>query len=107
VIPWRELDRAVVPEGEAPLVPAQRGSEFVIRLDARALMGSQAHGSEEVLAEIVCGRIAHRPGARVRLLDATIMSAVAVTSNTTPVMSQPRTAGLLRRERCTFMVPIA
>jgi spermidine synthase len=65
VIPWRELDRAVVPEGEAPLVLVQRGSEFVIRLGARALMGSQAHGSEEALAEIVCGRIAHRPGARV------------------------------------------
>ena len=65
MIPWRELDRAEIPGGEVPLLLMQRGEEFVIRLGSIALMGSEAHGSEEVLAERACERIAHRPGARV------------------------------------------
>lgn len=66
MIPWRELDRAEIPESSVPLLLMQRGSEFVIRLGSLALMGSEAHGSEEVLAEQVCARIAHR--LRVRAL---------------------------------------
>lgn len=65
MIPWREIDRVAVPQGGAPLVLSQRGSEFVIRLGSLALMSSAAHGSEEVLAEMVCDRIASRSGARV------------------------------------------
>lgn len=65
LIPWRELDRAEVPGGGAPLVLAQRGSEYVIRSGAVALMASGAHGSEEALAEAVCERLEGRPRARV------------------------------------------
>ncbi len=65
MIPWRELARVDVPEGTAPLVLSQRGSEFMIRLGSLALMGSHAHGSEEALAELACDSIADRPRARV------------------------------------------
>ncbi len=65
MIPWRELDRAEVPGGGAPLLLMQRGPEFVIRLGTLALMGSDAHGSEEALADSVCGRLSSRRDTRV------------------------------------------
>lgn len=65
MIPWRELDRAEIPESSVPLLLMQRGSEFVIRLGSIALMGSEAHGSEEALADQVCERVSSRAGARV------------------------------------------
>jgi spermidine synthase len=65
MIPWQEIDRATVPAQAAPLVLWRHGDEFVIRIGTLALMSSATHGSEEVLAEIACRRIAGRAGARV------------------------------------------
>lgn len=65
MIPWEELGRAGIPAAADPLVLARRGTEFVIRIGAKALMSSAAHGSEEALAELACARIADRPRASV------------------------------------------
>ena len=65
MIPWQELGRASVPGEDAPLILAQRGTEFAIRIGATALMSSRAHGSEEVLAELACHGLADRADARV------------------------------------------
>lgn len=65
MLPWEELGRAEVPGQRDPLVLARRGREFVIRVGSRALMSSDAHGSEEVLAERACGIVATRASARV------------------------------------------
>lgn len=54
-----------MPGSDSPLVLSQRGTEYVIRSGTVALMSSTAHGSEEVLAELACDRIASRAGARV------------------------------------------
>ena len=65
MIPWKELGRAEVPGEDQPLILAQRGTEFAIRIGSVALMSSLAHGSEEALAELACTHIADRPKARV------------------------------------------
>ncbi len=65
MIPWRELGRATVPGETAPLVLSQREDEFVIRIGRHALMSSRAHGTEEMLAELACERVAGRADARV------------------------------------------
>ena len=60
MLPWRECGRADIPGESAPLVLRQRGHEFVIRVGGVALMSSEAHGSEEALAETACRAIADR-----------------------------------------------
>ena len=65
MIPWREVGRATVAGEDAPLVLLQHDREFVIRIGPHALMGSAAHGSEEVLAEIALAPLAARGSARV------------------------------------------
>jgi len=63
VIPWRELGRARVGDGE--LVLARRGDEFAIRLRGAELMNSRSHRSEEELARLGCAGLAKVAGARV------------------------------------------
>lgn len=65
MIPWQQLGTAAVPGEAVPLTLFQGGKEFVIRLGPLALMSSTVHGSEEVLAELACARIARRADARV------------------------------------------
>lgn len=65
MIPAREIGRATVPGTDEPLVLLQRGTDFEIRIGAALLMTSRTHGSEELLAERTCARIAKRPEARV------------------------------------------
>lgn len=65
MIPWKTIGSAGVPQEARPLVLLQRGTEFAIRLGPLALMSSLDHGSEEVLAELVCARLAGRARARV------------------------------------------
>ncbi len=65
MIPWRELGRATVPGQTAPLVLAQRDAEFVIRIGPDILMSSRSRGTEEILAELACARIADRAAARI------------------------------------------
>lgn len=55
----------MLPEGDAPLILSQRGTEFAIRIGATALMSSLAHGSEEMLAELACVGLADHADARV------------------------------------------
>jgi spermidine synthase len=52
VIPWKQLGRATLPDGE--LVLAQRGDEFVLRMRGAELMNSRMHQSEELLATLGC-----------------------------------------------------
>ncbi len=67
MIPWKLLDRAPVPGGEGELMLYQRGEEFSIRVTGHGeLMNSRAHGSEDMLAQLACARLAGR--ARPRLL---------------------------------------
>ena len=63
MIPWRELGRARVGDGE--LVLARRGDEFAIRLRGAELMNSRNHRSEEELARLGCAGLARIGGARV------------------------------------------
>jgi spermidine synthase len=65
MIPWEQLASAPVPGESQPLLLLRRGGEFVIRIGARALMSSSAHGSEEALAELACAPLAARADARV------------------------------------------
>ena len=50
MMPWRELHRASVPGEPVPLVLAQRGTEFAIRVGGVALMGSRARIADEAQA---------------------------------------------------------
>ena len=63
MVPWRELGRAKVGDGE--LVLARRGDEFAIRLRGAELMNSRQHASEEALATLGCAGLAKVAGARV------------------------------------------
>jgi len=60
MIPWEFLDSAPIPGSRDELSLLRRGTEFSIRVDNDELMNSRAHGSEEALARIACGRIATR-----------------------------------------------
>ncbi len=53
---WLLIDRSTTPDGEAVIELIQKGQEFVICVDGRELMGSYAHQSEDVLAEIAIAR---------------------------------------------------
>jgi spermidine synthase len=67
MIPWKLLDRVPVPGGQGELMLYQRGEEFSIRVTGHGeLMNSRAHGSEDMLAALVCVRLAGR--ARPRFL---------------------------------------
>jgi spermidine synthase len=63
MVPWRELGRARVGDGE--LILARRGDEFAIRLRGAELMNSRTHASEEELARLGCAGLAKVPSARV------------------------------------------
>ena len=59
MIPWKLLDSVPVPGGDEMLCLYRRGEEFSIRVDGRELMNSRVHGSEDVLAELACARLAN------------------------------------------------
>ena len=61
---WERLGRADVPGGGV-MDLLRNGKEFAIHVDGRQLMSTREYGSEEALAELGCGRIAHREEARV------------------------------------------
>lgn len=62
--PWERIDTAIV-AGGSTMTLDRRDRDFVIRIDRYELMGSRMHGSEEILAEEACARIANRPNVRV------------------------------------------
>lgn len=64
MLPWRELGRAVAPDG-SELVLRRRGDEFVIRVGGVDLMSSRMHHSEDRLAELGCAGLRTTRNARV------------------------------------------
>lgn len=65
MLAWEMLDSATVPGDTAVLRLCRRGHEYSIRVDARELMGSAVHGSEDALATLAWDRIRPRPNAAV------------------------------------------
>jgi spermidine synthase len=65
MIPWKLLDRSLIPDNGGELTLYQRGDELSIRADMQELMNSRVHASEEALAELACARIGERKKARV------------------------------------------
>jgi len=65
MIPWVQLDKAIVPGDGGELRLMQRGHEFTIMAGAIELMSSRLSGSEEALASLTCERIAGRARPRV------------------------------------------
>ena len=65
MIPWELLGCAQVTGSSEALCLYRRGSEFSIRVNARELMNSRSHGSEDALAELACARISDRPCPRI------------------------------------------
>jgi spermidine synthase len=57
MIPWREIDRTVVPGAEVELRLMRRGSDFSMMLGPNELMSSRLSGSEQALATLACKRI--------------------------------------------------
>ncbi|MFC3077386.1 spermidine synthase [Phenylobacterium terrae] len=83
MIPWVELDRAVVPDGGGELRLMQRGTEFSIMADRGIeLMNSRLSGSEEALATLAWDRIRGRAQPRVLIgglgMGFTLRAALAV-----------------------------
>ena len=65
MIPTVEIDRAAIPGSAEPLILLQHGTTFEIRIGPVLLMSSRMHGSEELLAERACVRLADRRKARL------------------------------------------
>lgn len=65
MIPWVLIDKVEIPRSEQSLRLLQRGEEFSIRLDHNELMNSRLSGSEEVLAQLACARLAQRQRPRI------------------------------------------
>ncbi len=60
MIPWVQLDKALVPGSDAELRLMQRGTEFAIFAGPTPLMNSRMSSSEIVLAQIACERLQSR-----------------------------------------------
>jgi len=58
MIPWLQIDSAVVPGTAVELRLMQRGSEFSMKLGPNELMNSRLSGSEQALATLACRKIA-------------------------------------------------
>jgi len=65
MVPWELVGSAPVPGSKTAAELWRRGDEFSIRFGLEEVMNSRLHGSEDALAEIVCGRIAKRKAPRV------------------------------------------
>jgi spermidine synthase len=57
MIPWLQIDSAVVPGAQVELRLMRRGDEFSMMLGDNELMNSRLSGSEEALATLACKRI--------------------------------------------------
>ncbi len=65
MIPWKQLDIAITPDGRNEVVLLQRDQEYSIRVDGQELMNSRRSASEKALGTLACHPVAHRPGAKV------------------------------------------
>ena len=57
MVPWEQMDSAVVPGGAGDVRLMQRGTEFSVKLGQNELMNSRLSGSEEALATLACRRL--------------------------------------------------
>lgn len=64
MIAWELLDRTPTPDGPE-LALYRRGDEFSLRIEAREVMNSRQHHSEDALAQLACAGLHARTGARV------------------------------------------
>jgi len=64
MIPWETLGRTPAPGG-SELTLHRRGTEYVIRVDGKDLMGSRQHGSEDAMAQLGCQGLEQQPRARI------------------------------------------
>lgn len=62
--PTELIAEAKTPDGAEMLLVRQAGA-LVVKIKGVPLMGSQAHGSEDAMAELACAPLRPRPGARV------------------------------------------
>jgi spermidine synthase len=65
MIPWVQLDSAIMPGGGGELRLMQRGTEFSIMSGAIELMNSRVSGSETALATLTCAKLRDRLGPQV------------------------------------------
>jgi spermidine synthase len=65
LIPWTQIDSAIMPDGGGELRLMRRGTEFSIMAGAIELMNSRISGSEEALAELALARLKERPAPQV------------------------------------------
>jgi spermidine synthase len=65
MIPWVQLDMAIVPDGGGELRLMRRGGEFSIMAGPIELMNSRLSGSEEALATLPIAALGDRPRAHI------------------------------------------
>jgi spermidine synthase len=65
MIPWVQLDTAIVPGGGGELRLMRRGNEFSIMAGAVVLMNSRMSSSEAALAQLACDRLRGRRNCRM------------------------------------------
>lgn len=63
--PWTVIDREPAPDDDAMMSLVKRGSEYVVLVDDRELMGTRHHASEDALADLACDRLARLDDARI------------------------------------------
>jgi spermidine synthase len=62
---WVPVDRATIPGTDKVLELRRAGQHWHVLADGKALMSTSMHTSEEVLAQLVCARLARRSAPRV------------------------------------------
>ncbi len=65
MIPWKLLGRSRTPDDKSEIVLYQRDTEYSIRVNGQELMNSRMFGSEMMLAQLSCPKIADRKNACV------------------------------------------
>jgi spermidine synthase len=82
MLPWIQLDSAIIPGEGGELRLKQRGSEFSIMLGSNELMNSRLSGSEEALATLSWERIKTHPQPKMLIgglgMGFTLRAALAV-----------------------------
>jgi hypothetical protein len=95
MLPWVQLDAAMVPGGGGELRLMQRGGEFSIMAGAIALMNSRMSGSEVALAQLACERLRDRRRCRILIggygMGFTLRAALAgLDAHAEMVLDQPK-----------------
>jgi len=62
---WELVDYEAIPDDDGTIYLMSRGSEYVIHVDGRELMGNREHGSEDALSNLACDRLTHLEDAQI------------------------------------------